>query len=203
MRHQIFFLNTPMCFRKNQLDVCHRQESMETSKVNSKNRPKQSKKIHHHLSHTELVEINRQVEQLIAMGFVRSSSRPSASNMLLGSKTDGSFRICVDYRALTRFTVKNSQPLPRMDMLIDTICHAQYFSTVDLRSGCHQIEISEKGLYNPSFSTRYGHYEYAFVPFGVTNAPVAFMNIMKEFFNDFRNWPVMIYLNGVLVNRNS
>ena len=71
--------------------------------------------------HTELAEIKKQVEHLIEMGFVRPRKRPWASSVLLLIKKYGSLRFYVDDRALNRFTVKNSDPPPRIDTLIDQI----------------------------------------------------------------------------------
>ena len=73
------------------------------------------------MSHTEIDEIKAQIVELLHMGFVRPSKSPWASPLLFASKKDGSLRFCVDYKALNRFTVKNSYPLPRIDMLMDQI----------------------------------------------------------------------------------
>ncbi len=148
-------------------------------------------------------EIKKQVEKLIDMGFVRPSKSPWASPVLFASKKDGSLRFCVDYRALNKFTIKNSYPLPRIDSLMDQICTAKYFSTIDLRSGYHQMRIAEEDIPKTAFSTRYGHYEYTVVPFGLTNAPAAFMSIMNNIFHDYADKFVTVYLDDILVYRNS
>ncbi len=155
------------------------------------------------MSHTELAEIKKQLEYLIEMGFVRPSKSPWASPVLFASKKNGSLRFCVDYRALNKFTVKNYYSLPRINMLIDQICDAQYFSTIDLRSGYHQMRIAEKDIPKTAFSTRYSHYEYTVVPFGLTNAPAAFMSFMSEVFKDYTNSFVMVYLDDMLIYSNS
>ena len=155
------------------------------------------------MSHTELDEIKKQVEKLLHMSFVRPSKSPWASPVLFASKKDGSLRFCVDYRALNRFTVKNSYPLPRIDMLMDQIGGAKYFSTIDLRSGYHQMRISEENIPKTAFSTRYGHYEYTVVPFGLTNAPAAFMSITNDVFRDYTDSFVMVYLDDILIYSNS
>ncbi len=138
------------------------------------------------MSRTELAEIKKQVEHLIKMGFVRRSKSLWASPALFVSKKDGSLIFSVDYRGLNRFTVKNSYPLPRIDTLMDHIGSAQYFSEIDLGKEYHQVRIAEKDILKTAFSTKYGHYEYTVVPFGLTNAPAAFMSVMNDVFKEHR-----------------
>ncbi len=84
------------------------------------------------MSHSELAEIKKQVVHLIQMGFILPSKSLWASPVLFVSKKDGSLGFCLDYRALNRFAIKNSYPLPRIDTLMDQIASSQYFSTIDL-----------------------------------------------------------------------
>ena len=137
------------------------------------------------------------------MGFVRPSKSPWASLVLFANKKDRSLRFWVDYRALNRFTVKNSYSLPQIDTLMDQTGTAQYFSTIDLRSGLHQMLIAEKDISKTALTTRYGHYEYTAVPFVLTNAPAAFMSIMNDLFKDCIDSFVIVYLDDILVYSNS
>ncbi len=171
--------------------------------IELKEGPKPIKQGLYRMSHTELAKIKKQVEYLIKMGFVRPSKSPSASPVLFVSNKDGSLRFCVDYRAPNRFTVKNSYPLPRIDTLMDRIGSAQYFSTIDLRSGYDKMRIAEKDISKTAFSTRYGHYEYTVVPFRLTNAPAAFMSIMNDVFKDYNDSFLIVYLDDILVYSNS
>ena len=155
------------------------------------------------MSHAELEETKKQVAELLEQGFVRPSTSPWASPVLFVSKKYGGLRFCVDYRALNKMTLKNSYPLPRVDGLLDEVGHAMYFTLIDLRSGYHQMRIAEEDIPKTGFNTRFGHYEFIVVPFGLSNAPASFMTIMNDVFRDDTGKFVCCYLDEIIVYSNS
>nr|GFA97953.1 reverse transcriptase domain-containing protein [Tanacetum cinerariifolium] len=107
-------------------------------------------------------------------------SSPWEAPVLFVKKKDGSFRMCIDYRELSKLTIKNRYPLPRIDDLFDQLQRSSVYSKIDLRSGYHQLRVREEDIPKIDFRTRYGHYEFQIMPFGLTNAPAVFMDLMNQ-----------------------
>ena len=130
----------------------------------------------------ELAELKKQIKDLLEKKFIRpSASSPWGAPELLVKKKDGSSRLCIDYRQLNKLTIKNKYSLPRIDDLLDQLRGAVVFSKIDLRSGYHQILVKLEDVQKTTFRSRYGHYEYVVMPFGVTNAPAIFMDYMTGY----------------------
>ena len=130
----------------------------------------------------ELCELQMQLKDLLDLGLVRPSVSPWGAPVIFVKKKDGSLRLCIDYRDLNRAIVKNRYPMPRIDDLFDQMKGAAVFSKIDLRFGYHQLRIKEGDIPKTAFRTRFGHYEFVVVPFGLTNAPTIFMSLMNGVF---------------------
>ncbi|KAL0554363.1 hypothetical protein IC582_008282 [Cucumis melo] len=147
----------------------------------------------------ELKELKVQLQELLDKGFIRPSVSPWGAPVLFVKKKDGSMRLCIDYRELNKVTVKNTYPLPRIDDLFDQLQGATVFSKIDLRSGYHQLRIKDEDVPKTAFRSRYGHYEFIVMSFGLTNAPTVFMDLMNRVFREFLDTFVIVFIDDILI----
>ena len=119
--------------------------------------------------------------------------------MLFVKKKDGTLRLCVDYRQLNKMTVKNKYPLPRIDDLFDQLKGASVYSKIDLQYGYHQLRIKDADVHKTMFRTRYGHYEFLVMSFGLTNAPATFIDLMNRVFRPYVDKFVVVFIDDILV----
>lgn len=149
-------------------------------------------------------EVRRQVREMEEQGIIRkSNSRYASPLIVIPKKIDNSgkkkFRIVVDYRKLNEITVDDKFPLPNIDAILDKLGKAQYFSTIDLAKGYHQILINEEDKKKTAFVTPHGLYEFNRMPFGLKNAPATFQRLMNEILRDHINRTCVVYLDDILI----
>ncbi|GBG84623.1 hypothetical protein CBR_g38905 [Chara braunii] len=145
-------------------------------------------------------ELRRQLKELVEKGWIRPSVSPYGSPVLfVPKKKEGTLRMCIDYSGLNAITVKNREPLPRIDDLLDRVQGYRYFSKIDLKSGYHQIAIRPEDQHKTAFETKYGLYEFVVMPFGLCNAPGTFQHAMNRIFHDYLDKFVIVYLDDILI----
>ncbi|GKA01724.1 putative reverse transcriptase domain-containing protein [Tanacetum coccineum] len=151
------------------------------------------------LAPAELQELSTQLQELSDKGFIRPSSSPWGAPVLFVKKKDGSFWMCIDYRELNRLTVKNRYPLSRINDLFDQLQGSRVYSKIDLRSGYHQLRVREEDIPKTAFRTRYGHYEFQVMSFGLTNAPAVFMDLMNRVCKPYLDRFVVVFTDDILI----
>jgi hypothetical protein len=147
----------------------------------------------------EANEVKKQLQHLLEQGVIRPRTSPCGAPIIIVPKKDGTWRMCIDYKALKNITLKNQHPVPRIDDLLDQLEHTKYFTKLDLKLGYHQTRIREADTWNISFKTRQGLYEWLVVPFGLCNAPTTFMRLVNDVLHPYLDSFVIVYLDDILV----
>nr|GEV78409.1 putative reverse transcriptase domain-containing protein [Tanacetum cinerariifolium] len=151
------------------------------------------------LAPSEMQELSNQLQELADRGFIRPSTSPWGAPVLFVKKKDGSFRMCIDYHELNKLTVKNHYPLPRIDDLFDQLYGLSVYSKIDLRSGYHQLRVRDKDIPKTALRTRYRHYEFQVMSFGLTNAPAVFMDLMNRVCKPYLDKFIIVFIDDILI----
>jgi len=154
---------------------------------------------YYRLNVEQLEEQKKQVTQLLDKGLIRESSSPWGSPVLFVPKPRGKWRMCVDYRALNKATIKNNYPLPRIEDCLESFRGARIFSKLDLTSGFWQILVRSQDVPKTAFNTRHGKYEFLVMPFGLCNAPATFQTFMNDILRPFLDQFVQVYLDDIVI----
>nr|GEX37634.1 putative reverse transcriptase domain-containing protein [Tanacetum cinerariifolium] len=147
----------------------------------------------------EMKELSDQLQELSDKGFIRPSSLPWGAPVLFVKNKDGSFWMCIDYKELNKLTVKNRYSLPRINDLFDQLQGSSVYSKIDLRSGYHQLRVREEDIPKTAVRTRYGHYEFQVMPFGLMNAPIVFMDLMNWVCKPYLDKFIIIFIDDILI----
>jgi RNase H-like domain found in reverse transcriptase/Reverse transcriptase (RNA-dependent DNA polymerase) len=151
------------------------------------------------LSPAEMDELKKQLSLLLEKELIRPSVSPWGAPVLFAPKKDGGLRMCLDYRALNQLTIKNKCPIPRIDENFDLLQGAQYFTSLDLRSGYYEIRMKDTDIPKTCIRTRYGSFEFLVMPFGLTNTPSTFQAVMNNVFREYLDDFVMVYIEDILI----
>ena len=151
------------------------------------------------MSYKELHLLWEDLQDQLPKGFIRHSSSPAGAPVLFVKKSDGSLRLCVDYRGLNEITIKNRYPLPLLQETLTRLSQAKYYTKLDIRGAYNLVRIAEGEEWKTAFRTRYGHFEYAVMPFGLTNAPASFQHFINNTLREFLDIFCTAYLDNILI----
>ncbi|GKC70355.1 putative reverse transcriptase domain-containing protein, partial [Tanacetum coccineum] len=136
-------------------------------------------RVPYRLAPSEMKELSVQFQELFEKGFILPNSSSWGAPVLFVKKKDGSLRMCIDYRELNKLTIKNRYPLPRIDDLFD--------------------QLQEEDIPITAFKTRYGHFEFQVMLFGLTNAPIVFMDLMNRVCKLYLDKFVIVFIDDILI----
>ena len=143
---------------------------------------------------------SEQVRIWLELGVVRKSTSPYNSRVVLAKKKDGTYRVCLDFRALNQETVTTPFPLPNIGSVLERLQGSRYFCRLDLSSGFLQVPLSEESARFTAFSTEDGHFEFLRMPFGLRNAPLHFQSVMTEVLGPILHRGAEDYMDDCLIH---
>ncbi|KAA0038090.1 ty3-gypsy retroelement transposase [Cucumis melo var. makuwa] len=142
-------------------------------------------------AHQQKEEMERLVYEILASGIIRPG--------IVGKEEDGSWRICVDYRALNNVIMPDKFPILVSEELFDELNGANMCSKIDLKTGYHQIRMNQKDVEKIAFCTHEGRYEFLVMSFGLTNASSTFQSLMNAVFKPYMRRFVLVFFDDILV----
>ena len=151
------------------------------------------------MSDEELKALKAYLEEMLEKGFIQPSNSPAGAPVLFVKKKDGSLRLCVDYRRLNSMTTKDRTPLPLIHETFVAMRGKKFFTKLDLRGAYNLLRMAKGEEWKTAFRTRYGHFEYCVMPFGLCNAPATFQAITNEVLRGPLDLFACCYLDNVII----
>lgn len=143
--------------------------------------------------------VRDKVRELLDSGIIRESHSDFASPIVLVRKKDNSYRLCCDYRAVNKATIKQVYPMPNIEEQLNLLGGKLYFTSLDCNQGFHQIAVESKSIPKTAFVTPDGHYEFLKMPFGLVNAPAVFQRAINNTLGNLRFSQVLVYMDDLLL----
>ncbi len=151
------------------------------------------------MSEDQLKKVRTYLDENLKRGFIRPSKSLAGYSILFILKKNGTKRLCVNYRQLNEITRQDSYPLPLIEELQDWLGRAKWFTSLDLKEAYYRVRMKEGKEWKTAFRTRYGHYEYTVMPFGLKNAPATFQRLINDTLREYLDDFAITYLDDILI----
>ncbi len=132
-------------------------------------------------------------------GFIRTSKSLVDTPIFFDKKLEGNFHLCINYQGLNNLTIKNWYPLALIRKALDHLGRAKQFIQLDLTCAYYQMRIREDDKWKTAFRTRYNHFKYQVMPFGLSNAPAIFQGYINKILTEKLDIFVVLYLYDILI----
>ncbi len=151
------------------------------------------------MSEDQLKKVRTYLDENLKRGFIRSSKSLTGYLILFVSKKDGTKRLCVNYRQLNEITKQDSYPLPLIKELQDRLGRVKWFTSLNLKEAYYWVQMKEGKEWKTAFQTRYRHYKYTVMLFGLKNAPVTFQRLINDMLREYLDDFAITYLDDILI----
>jgi len=144
--------------------------------------------------------LQKMLDDMLTKGIIRRSCSEYSSPIVLVKKKNGDFRMCVDYRELNKYVVKDRYALPLIDVNLDLLRGKKYFRCLDLKDGFHHIYVADESIKYTSFTTPLGQFDFLKMPFGLANGSSYFSRFIQNVFDEFiRKNEVIVYFGDIML----
>jgi len=151
------------------------------------------------MSEEQLKKVWDYLDKNLKREFIRSSKLLTDYPILFVPKKNDRKQLCVNYQQLNTITRQDSYPLPLIEELQDWLGRVKYFTSLNLKDTYYQVRMKEGEEWKTAFWTRYEHYEYTVMPFGLKNAPVTFQQLINDTLREYLDDFVIMYLDDILI----
>ena len=139
------------------------------------------------------------IQSLLDAGIIKPSNSPYASPIVLVRKKNGKLRLCVDYRKVNLRTIRDSYPLPKIEDMFAALHGSEWFVTMDLKMGFHQIAMDESSKDITAFVCPFGLYNFERMSQGLVNSPLTFQRLMERCVGDMNLRELLVYLDDLII----
>ena len=193
------YLDFANVFSKELAVVLLKHTKINTHTINLEEDKQPSYRLIYSLRPVELEILKTYIETHLKTRFIWPSKSPADTPIMFDEKLDGSLRLYVDYWGLNNLTIKNRYSLPLIGKSLDRLGQAKRFTQLDLISTYHQMRIKEGNEWKTAFQTKYGHFKYQVMPFGLSNAPASFQSYINKILAEKFYIFVIMYLDDIFI----